>query len=336
MSATPLGPSPAISVLMPVYNGVSYLGEAIESVLAQTLTDFELIIINDGSRDGSEALIAGYRDPRIRYYSQPNQGLAATLNRAIGLARGSLLARHDQDDVSLPERFRKQAEFMAGNPDVALVGTHAAIMTAEGRCTGRHHRHPADHALLQFLLLFDNPFVHSSVMLRASALASVGGYTTDRSRQPPEDYELWSRLVRSHRVANLPEPLVRYREVGTGMSRDANNPWLTRLMAISRENLAFASGRGVDEPVVAAATELAHHECYLRRPGYRPGASLRQVAALVRSAAAAIARTIPEDGHARRRRRALRRMVRRYLLLMILRYGYYRARGPLPPPSGAG
>src|SRR5262249_42585998 len=106
----------------------------------------------------------------------------------------------------------------------------------------RFHDHPADDAALRFELLFDNPFVHSSVMLRKRAVDEVGGYSTDSSRQPPEDYELWSRLARSHRVANLPERLTVYRETAGGMSRAPGQAFQGRAVLISSENLAAAVG----------------------------------------------------------------------------------------------
>lgn len=229
---------PAISVLLPVYNGAPYLAASIDSILSQTWQDFELIIINDGSRDASAEIIRGYSDPRIRYFEQDNIGLAATLNRGIGLARGQYIARQDQDDISLPQRFARQIAYMANHPECGLIGTWAEIWSECSR-TGRSLRHPPDNLHLQFSLVFDNPFVHSSVLLRREVFDVVGGYSTERLRQPPEDYELWSRVARQFEVANIPECLLIYREVPASMSRDTSNSFVERLITISAENLGW-------------------------------------------------------------------------------------------------
>ena len=232
-----------VSIVLPIHNGAPYLRQAVDSVLAQSFSDFELIAIDDGSRDDSADIVGAYSDPRITFLRQENKGLAATLNRGIALARGRYVARQDQDDVSLPERLAKQVEFLDTHPDTAMVGTWAEIFDASGRDM-RFHRHPHDPATLRFELLFDNPFVHSSVMMRMSTLDEVGGYTTDRTRQPPEDYELWSRIARRHPVSNIPEVLHRYREVAGSMSRSGDNPFALHIVAISAENLAYA----LDQP----------------------------------------------------------------------------------------
>ena len=235
--------SPELSVLLPVYNGASYLREAIESILGQTYTDFELIVIDDGSTDDSLSVVREFADGRIRVFSQTNMGLAASLNRAIGLAKGRYVARQDQDDLSLPERFEKQVRFLDEHPTAGMVGTWARILTGNAE-TDRVHKHPSDNATLKFALMFDNPFVHSSMMIRKSVFDSVGLYTTDPSRQPPEDYELWSRIARAYDVANIPEVLQIYREVPKSMSRDRANPFLDRVINISAGNIARILGRG--------------------------------------------------------------------------------------------
>ena len=214
----PINSLPLVSVIFPVYNGAAYLREAIESILAQTYSNFELIIINDGSKDDSAMIIEQFRDPRIRFYSQVNQGLAATLNRAIGLTQGEYVARQDQDDISLPQRFEKQVAFLQTHPDHGMVGTWAEIWEGDKK-TPRMHKHPAETAALKFALLFDNQFVHSSMMICRKVFDKVGLYSIDKTRQPPEDYELWSRVVREFEVANIPEPLVVYREMPGSMSR---------------------------------------------------------------------------------------------------------------------
>jgi len=155
--------SPIVSVILPVYNGLPYLEEALDSVLTQSFRDFELIVINDGSTDGSAAIIENLHDPRIRFFQQTNKGLATTLNRAISLARGKYIARQDQDDVSLPTRFERQVAFLDANQEAGMVGTGAEIWVGNER-TNRFLQHPADNAAIKFGLLFDNHFVHSSAI----------------------------------------------------------------------------------------------------------------------------------------------------------------------------
>src|SRR5437867_4347597 len=143
---------PSISVVLPVYNCPHYVGEAIDSILAQSYADFELIVINDGSTDETPRVLERVRDSRVRLYAQENRGLAATLNRGIELARGRYIARQDQDDASLPERLEKQVAFLDAHPNCALVGTWAQIWK-ERAPTARAHRHAGDDATLKFELL---------------------------------------------------------------------------------------------------------------------------------------------------------------------------------------
>jgi glycosyltransferase involved in cell wall biosynthesis len=226
---------PSVSVLLPVYNGSSYL----HSILNQDFKDFELIIIDDGSSDDSAEIIKQYSDPRIHYFYQDNQGLASTLNRGINLARGNYIARQDQDDVSTSNRLSLQVNFLDENPGYAMVGSAAEIW-ANGKKTSRVLRHPTTDAELRFGLLFRNYFVHSSVLIRRNVLMELGGYCTDPARQPPEDYELWCRISRDHKMANLIEPLVSYHEVSDSMSRQGVNPFQQKLIALTQENIEWA------------------------------------------------------------------------------------------------
>lgn len=252
---------PTVSVILPVYNCPLYVGQAIESVLNQTFADFELIVLDDGSTDETPTVLKRYFEPRIRHITQTNRGLAETLNRGIKLSRGRYIARQDQDDVSRPERFARQVAFLDAHPMCALVGTWAEIWCDNER-TNRVHAHPSDGARLKFELLLNNPFVHSSVMIRRSVLDQVGVYCTDLNRQPPEDYELWSRIARSFDVANIPEILHAYREVGSSMSRAGPSPFMDHLVTICAENIAMAAGARPDNPQavnIAALTHAAPH-----------------------------------------------------------------------------
>jgi glycosyltransferase involved in cell wall biosynthesis len=249
--------NPAVSVVLSVRNGGSDLPIALDTILKQSFADLELIAVNNGSTDGTREFLDQIADPRVRVFHQEDKGLAAALNRGISLARGRYIARQDHDDLADPSRIAKQVAFLDANPEHALVGTRAEIWIGD-RPSGRFHDHPTENEILQFDLLFNNPFVHSSVMMRKSALDRVGSYTTDPARQPPEDYELWSRISRHHRVANLPERLTVYREVPSSMSRAGARPFLEKLVTISAENLAYATGASAPRQVHIDIAALIH------------------------------------------------------------------------------
>lgn len=209
-----------VSVILPVYNAGSFLREAIESILNQTYSNFEFIIINDGSTDRSEEIIKSFNDPRIKYIYQQNKGLGATLNYGISLSQGDYIARQDQDDISLPQRFQKQVDFLESNSEILLVGTRAKIVK-HGSDEIEFHNHATSSALLKFDLLFDNPFVHSSVMFRKTSINQIGPYTTDVSLY--EDYDLWSRFSYVGKLANLKDVLVHYTHHEKGLSKNTAN-----------------------------------------------------------------------------------------------------------------
>ncbi|HEV8437226.1 MAG TPA: glycosyltransferase [Methylomirabilota bacterium] len=190
---------------MSVRDGAPWVSEAVASVLAQTASDLELIVIDDGSTDATPELIAAVRDPRLRVERQPSLGLTRCLNRAIALARAPLLARLDADDVAAAERLARQRSFLDSHPDVGLLGTGAREVDASGREV-RTVRPPADDAAIRRALIRANPFVHSSVMMRRSVVEQVNGY--DETLPVAQDYDLWMRMSRHTRLANLPAPLV--------------------------------------------------------------------------------------------------------------------------------
>ena len=209
--------SPLVSVVLAVRNGGNDLPKAVETVLAQTFANFELIVVDNGSTDGTSAFLKSIGDPRLRVVYRTEPGLAGSLNEGIANARGRYIARQDHDDWALPTRIAQQVAFLDANPHHALVGTRAEIWVGDSP-TGRFHDHPTEDEELRFALLSNNYMVHSSVMMRKTALDEVGGYTTDPSRQPPEDYELWSRIARRFRIANLPERLTMQRFVSNSCS----------------------------------------------------------------------------------------------------------------------
>lgn len=200
--------NPKVSVIMPVYNGEPFLLEAVDSILAQTYTDFELLVINDGSTDDTVAILQSYDDPRIMLiHNDGNLGLIATLNRGIDLARGEYLVRMDCDDISLPERLRKQADFLDANPRVGVCG----IWYREfGDLVSRTTRCAPDHASIKCGMLFNPTIGHPSVIMRKSALLA-NGLRYDPGYRHAEDYQLWAQALKFFEFANLPEVLLYYR-----------------------------------------------------------------------------------------------------------------------------
>lgn len=204
---------PAVSVAMSVYNGESFLAEAIESVLTQSFRDFEFLVLDDGSRDGSAAIIRRYAaaDPRIRPIMRENRGLVASLNQLIAEARAPLIARMDDDDICLPDRFERQVNFLGENPDYGVVGTWSEDIDSEGRpifVTGKDH--PLTHEdVLQAIDSGRQALCHPSVMYRRDIVREVGGYHA--AFHHCEDLDLWLRLAGRTRLGNIPERLVQYR-----------------------------------------------------------------------------------------------------------------------------
>lgn len=227
---------PLISVLLPVYNAERFLADAIESILNQSFRNFELIIIDDGSSDNSPKIIKQFSDERMIVITQENQGLAASLNKGLEIARGKYIARQDNDDISLPERFEKQVAFLEKNESYALLGTAAIIVDENNQEGGRFHQHPETSPELKYFLLFDNPFVHSSVMFRRSVLSKTGPYY--KGTQFFEDYHLWSSIAQVANISNLPQALLRYREVSGGMSKTTVD-YRLRVKNQAFENLRF-------------------------------------------------------------------------------------------------
>jgi len=246
----PVVRSPLVSVVMSVYNGERYLREAIESILTQTFADFEFIIIDDGSTDASRDIILSYGDSRIRLVdNERNLGLTRSLNRGLQLARGEYVARQDADDVSMPERLARQVAFLDTNPHIVLLGTWAQEIDAEGRALVTREP-PCECAAIRWMLLFDNPYIHTSVILRrATVLKEVGFYNEKYAYA--QDYDLWSRIARVFPVANLPEQLVKFR--------------------ISRESMSYTYGEMIlSEPAEISLRNLSK-VLYLAQSSSRPG-----------------------------------------------------------------
>jgi glycosyltransferase involved in cell wall biosynthesis len=215
---------------MPVYNTERYVAEAVESILAQTFGDFEFIIIDDGSTDGSGAILKRYakQDSRIRLISRPNTGISGARNEALGLARGELIAVMDSDDVALPERLDVQVAYLSEHPEVICLGSKVQFIDEAGRFL-YEEPHAMDHdAILDVALRGYCPLAQCSMMMRREAVLAVNGYDPELSSA--EDLDLVLRLSERGKLVNLPQVLQKYR-------------WHDQSISAKRRALQAARGR---------------------------------------------------------------------------------------------
>lgn len=228
--------TPRVSVLMSVYNGEKHVRHAIDSILSQTFTDFEFIIVDDGSTDSTVTILDSYSDARIvRRKNSQRMGLARSLNRGLALARGEFVARQDADDVSLLERLATQVAFLDREPSVILLGTAIQWIDESGQLMNQIDCQPCTDASIRWKMLLNNSFYHSSVMARRSVLVN-NGLWYDVKLEYAQDYELWSRVLAHGHGANLPVPLVQLRSHKDRITRVA---WEAQQAAA--DQIAFAN-----------------------------------------------------------------------------------------------
>jgi glycosyltransferase involved in cell wall biosynthesis len=212
---------PKVSVLLPVYNGEKYLAEAIESVLCQSFDNFELIIINDGSTDSSLEIIEKYslKDSRVKLINNfKNIGFAGSLNKGIAAAKGKYIARIDSDDTWVSEyKLQEQFEFLEKNPEYGVVGTSIIFIDEEKKIKGYHRPALLDRDIRSHFLVA-NQLYHSSVLIRKKSLENVGLYTEDKKYYIVEDYDLWLRIGKKYKLANLAGYYTKYMINKKGMS----------------------------------------------------------------------------------------------------------------------
>lgn len=204
--------TPTISVITPVYNAAKFIEQAIHSVLQQSFKDFEFIVINDGSTDGSAEIIdnCASLDPRIIAVHQENKGFVSALNQGLSMAKAPLIARMDADDISLPTRFEKQLAFLQKNPKVGVVGSFRSTIDEQGCVIKKMVTHPTDPKIIQKRMPTECLLAHPATMLRREAVLGVGGYRSYFGGVA--DYDLWLRLLKNWSMANLPEVLLLYRQ----------------------------------------------------------------------------------------------------------------------------
>jgi hypothetical protein len=249
---------PAVSVLMPVYNGERHLGAAIDSLLAQTFRDFDLIIVDDGSTDGSAAIVGSYTDARVRLVRlQRHEGLSAALNAGLRVAASPLVARQDADDLSEPHRLATQVELMRAHPALAIAGSRAVAMNEDGTTAGTVWR-PIESASILWYSLVDNPFVHTSMIFRTAIVRDeLGGFN---ARYDPfsQDYALWCDALDRYPAANLPDRLVKYRVHSAsiiGALRQRDDDYQNRFAGIIREIVGRHATRVMGDTALQDADE---------------------------------------------------------------------------------
>lgn len=240
---------PKVSVLMSVHNGGAFLRLAVDSILAQTLENFEFIVVDDASSDDSMQVLKSFQDRRLKLLPlTANIGLVGALNLALEHARGELIARMDADDESVPDRLRLQVQAMESHPAVVLLGTQYLCVDEGGKPLPSPVL-PTDDAVLQRDLMDSNVFCHPSIMLRATAVRAAGGYRALGGRYA-QDYDLWLRLAERGEVMNLPQSLLRYRVHGNQVT--VRNAVEQKRAAELYRVLARQRRRGVEEDLPAA------------------------------------------------------------------------------------
>ncbi|MBI2357650.1 MAG: glycosyltransferase [Deltaproteobacteria bacterium] len=259
---------PKLSVVMAVYNGQRTLRQAVDSILAQTLRDFEFIVVDDFSHDGTEEILRSYRDPRLlAVRNAANLGQTRSLNVGCRLARGELIARMDADDYSFPERLARQWEYMRRNHEVAALGTGGVVWDCDGR-----EVEPVTPCLndteIYTKIFSETVMIHVSAVIRADAMAELGYY--NESYLTAQDYDLWSRMLRLRkRIRNLPDPLVAYRadprSYGRSRSRTTLPEELIRIMlanivALTNLTVEVEQARGLVDVFATGGMSLSEEE----------------------------------------------------------------------------
>jgi glycosyltransferase involved in cell wall biosynthesis len=200
---------PTITVLMPAYNAADFIAEAIQSVLAQTFTGFELLIVNDGSIDDTEKIIRSFTDPRIRLINQANQGISAALNTGLAAANADYVARFDADDICYPHRLQEQYTFLVNHPDHCIAGCTANYHDMDDNYVFTYHPPGITNEQIQQTKMHTCPFIHSGVLYRKQAVLDAGGY--DMHAHTFEDHLLWIRVLQHGKAYNIPQTLLKVR-----------------------------------------------------------------------------------------------------------------------------
>jgi len=242
---------------MAVFNGLPFVTQSIDSILAQTMPDFEFIIVNDASSDGTRAALDAYDDPRLRIvHLEKNGGQTAALNHGLKLATSPLLARQDADDISRPERLATQIQFLDEHTDHLMVGTAADLIDDSGKVTGLSEHPTSDKEVRAMFATGNNCFYHGSVMFRRQVLDEVGMYR--EGFRNSQDYDYWLRIAEAGKVTNLPAPpLYQYRLHAGQMTFTSYYRMKAEWKLAEKLAAIRANGEGDSEAYAAGAAELA-------------------------------------------------------------------------------
>lgn len=242
---------------MAAHNAATFLREAIQSILDQSFQDFEFVIINDGSTDGTEAVLNSFLelDARIRIFNQPHAGLTRSLNRGLKLCSCGLVARMDADDISHPDRLAKQFAFMEAHPEVSVLGCRYRTVANDGSILGCSPKALARPQEAMWRLPFGSTLPHPGVIFRKDAVVSAGAY--DEDRQHAQDYDLWCRLVRmGHGIANLPDLLLDYRAHPKQVSSVHGHAQRDAAQTIAQQFFSWALGENAPALAVSDIRKL--------------------------------------------------------------------------------
>lgn len=258
---------PRVTVLMTTYNGAAFIARSIDSVLSQTWRDFELLVVDDASTDGTPEILHGCRDSRLRIIRhEKNRGIVAARNAGFAAASGEFIAALDHDDLSHPERLQRQVAHLDSNPDIVLLGTEVRLDSA-GRQHAPHHPIAGDPLALRWLLLTDNPLTWSSVMFRADAMRRLGTFLRPEF-ELADDFDFYHRLLATGEIARLNDVLTTYRfHAASASSHNA-----TRLDDSAARVLAAAYAPWLGADAAESAVLAVRH--WLNRQPPRDAATL--------------------------------------------------------------
>lgn len=247
-----MGKNPKISIIMPVKDGQEFISEAIESILDQSMKDWELLIMDNGSQDGSHDIALEYRrrDERIKVVKNSNTGFTQSLNLLLEMSKGQYVARLDSDDLSLPERLKSQSIFLDKNRHVLMVGARCKIINADDNSTYEHGPH-SDRNSLRWSLLFANDFWHSAVMWRNSCKMRY-----DTRFTYSQDYELWSRMAKKYEIIGQEETLGIVRKRQKSISNQKNKIQKEFATMVSKKNQEYYLGKQIEYETSAQLNEI--------------------------------------------------------------------------------
>ena len=256
--------APLVSVLLPVWNGEAFLEAAVESILRQTLSSFELIVIDDGSTDASAAIAArlARADDRVRVLRRAHEGLSAALNAGIAAARGEYVARMDADDISVPHRLQKQVAYLDAHPACVAAGAWIEVIDEAGRHLGLKTFVETHEEISAALYRGISPIAHPTIVARRDVLQAAGGY--DARCYPSEDLDLWFRLAERGQLANVGEALLLHRRHKTAVGvreREKMKAMALTICNEARNKRGLPSRRGTSILAGTNADAQYHFEC---------------------------------------------------------------------------